>query len=103
MSVEEKMGLLKDIVDGWEQMSKKAFEISCFLKTNDEKMEQLRVHLPQSRGVGTSETDDLVNSILGYHEMSKCFNDVLELQLAKLLQAVHKLADKIDPEETYDF
>ena len=103
MSVEEKMGLLKDIVDGWEQMSKKAFEISCILKTNDEKMEQLRVHLPQSRGVATSETDDLVNSIVGYHEMCRCFNDVLELQLAKLLQAVHKLADKIDPEETYDF
>ena len=101
MSVQEKMSILKDTVDGWRKMSDLRFEITNILKTNLESLEKLKVELPE--GVVTSEEDDLVNSIMGYHEIISRLNDLFQLHLSKLLVDVHQLADKIDPDQVFDF
>ena len=101
MSVQEKMSILEDTVDGWHKMHKMLFEITNILKTNLKNLEKLKVDLPE--GVATSEEDDLVNSIMGYHEIISRLNDLFQLHLSKLLVDVHQLADKIDPDQVFDF
>ena len=101
MLVQEKMAILKATVDAWQDMSDLRCEITLVLRESLQRVQTMKVDLPE--GVASSDEDDLVNSILVYHDTLSSLNDLVKLDLAKLLIDVDQLADKIDPNLVYDF
>ena len=101
MLVQEKMAILKATVEAWQDMSDLRCEITLVLRESLQRVQTMKVDLPE--GVASSKEDDLVNSILVYHDTLSSLNELVKLNLAKLLVDVDQLADKIDPNLVYDF
>ena len=94
MSVQEKMEILKDTVNGWREIVHMTCKIDCVLENNLKQMELLKVNLE----VATSEEDYLVNSVMSYSEGLERLNERFQVQLTKLLADLHLLANKINPD-----
>ena len=101
MLVQEKMAILKATVEAWQDMSDLRCEITLVLRESLQRVQTMKVDLEE--GVASSDEYDLVNSILVYHDTLSSLNDLVKLDLAKLLIDVDQLADKIDPNLVYDF